>query len=352
VIVKLSLSTYDISKHWHWSCIIHLSVFLFVRLIIFTRICIQCLTTIKMVQAASVSSCAQVLIPKSAFHHDLSMSDALKILLLYVNAVISLIAFFMAATVPHSPPLYFQVPSESHSPVSVETKDGTDHDFNKRSNVSCYAEASVLGLLLFTWVTEFIKNSYSKTQLSAADLPYLVESLRASNIYKKVFTEVEPHWQLEDPKDSDQAFVKKKPKLVNRLFWRLLAINKMAFIVQMFMAIMLALVYYIPGMFQLVLLLLSCRTNFLFIAFFMKKLVFFLEVRGTPGEEDVNYGYAYCAGLILGLHAKAIISGQLWFFGKGNICTQLKVQLNTLIYAKTLKVRFHSPTKFYPASRG
>lgn len=48
-------------------------------------------------------------------------------------------------------------------------------------------------------------------------------------------------------------------------------------------------------------------------AFFLQRLVSFLEDRPKGSTESLQWGYVYCVGLLVGALAEAIVGGQLWF---------------------------------------
>jgi hypothetical protein len=185
------------------------------------------------------------LIPTSAIHLPGTpgkiVTAAFDQFLVYADAVLSFVAFFVAASVQQSPPLYFHSPYISE--IGTKAKDTSDVD-DQKGNVSRFAESSVFGLLLFTWAGDVVKIGYSKAQLAAADLPHLVSSFRASNLYNRVRASMAAN-PSHDP--ADRASLGRAPNIMNRLLWRLLVINKVAFIVQTVLALITALLYYAPG---------------------------------------------------------------------------------------------------------
>jgi hypothetical protein len=72
----------------------------------------------------------------------------------------------------------------------------------------------------------------------------------------------------------------------------------------------------------------------------VNRLLAFLEQRfdgGPSGPRPLLVGYAYVLALMVALLADAIVEGQLWSISNASLCSRLKMQLNTLIYAKTLR---------------
>jgi ABC-type multidrug transport system fused ATPase/permease subunit len=106
-------------------------------------------------------------------------------------------------------------------------------------------------------------------------------------------------------------------------------------------------------------------------AFFLQRLVSFLENRPKGTDASLQWGYVYCVGLLVSAVIEAIVSGQLWFsasdfltlvpsdrhtdgsspaspmsslifphimtVSNSIISTRIRVQLNTLLFDKTLK---------------
>ncbi|KAK4700303.1 hypothetical protein P7C70_g5949, partial [Phenoliferia sp. Uapishka_3] len=84
-------------------------------------------------------------------------------------------------------------------------------------------------------------------------------------------------------------------------------------------------------------------TSFLYYlpAFFLQRLVAFLEVAPEvkPGDEprSLAWGYVFCLGLLASALMDAVVSGQLWFVSNSMLATRIRVELNCLVFDKTLK---------------
>lgn len=68
----------------------------------------------------------------------------------------------------------------------------------------------------------------------------------------------------------------------------------------------------------------------------------FLERRADPtdpsnADRSLQWGYVYCVGLLVGAVVESLVSGQLWFVSNSMLSTGIRVQLNTLIFDKTLR---------------
>lgn len=236
------------------------------------------------------------------------------------TAGLSVVAFLCAATIPHAPPRHFR----SAYTYSVQSDLGDHH----RANVSKNVEASVLSLTLFNWVTPVLKTGYSKEQMGLDDLPHLSASFRTITLFRNFRNSARQSVQKHRAKMQARATINEEaprdglgyaPGWFNRLLWRLIVINKVAFSLQCLLAVITAFLYYLP-------------------AFFLQKVVAFLERTSEGQDKDRILGYAYCLGLLLALVLDAISTQQLWYISNCMLASRARVQLNSIIFAKTLKV--------------
>lgn len=210
-------------------------------------------------------------------------------------ASLSFLAFLIAGTIPRAPAYHF------HSLYTYSVR--SDLADKNIANVSKNIEASVLGMLMFSWVTPVIKEGSSKVQMGLDDLPHLSASFRTVTLFR--------NFRKAARKSVESAIASKKfliandlegprdglgyaPKIFNRLLWRLLVVNRFTFSLNCLLAFVTAALYYLP-------------------AFFLRKLLTFLEADRDVQERDKTLGYAYCLGLLLSLVLDAIATGQLWY---------------------------------------
>lgn len=220
-----------------------------------------------------------------------------------IIATLSFIAFLIAGTIPHSPAYHF------HSLYTYTVK--SDLADKNIANVSKNIEASVLGMLMFSWVSPVIKNGSSKLQMGLDDLPHLSASFRTVTLYRNFRKAARRSVEraisnstpvvandIEGPRDG----LGYAPKWFNRLLWRLLVVNRYAFSLNCLLAFVTAVLYYLP-------------------AFFLNLLLQFLEVANRTESRDKTLGYAYCLGLLLSLILDAIATGQLWYISNCMVST-------------------------------
>lgn len=235
-------------------------------------------------------------------------------------AALSTVAFVLAGTIPRRPPYHFRSPYT----YTVQSDTGDKH----RANVSGVIEASVLSILLFGWVTPVVRNGSTKDQLELDDLPHLDASFRTVNLYRKFRSAVKASVEKHQAKNQSTSAAMGNPprdglgyapRIFNRLLWRVLVVNKKAFIMNCTLAFVTATLYYLP-------------------AFFLQKVVSYLEVSNEGKQQNRALGFAYCFGLLLALLLDAITTSALWYISTVQLASRIRVQLNAILFAKTLKV--------------
>jgi hypothetical protein len=69
-------------------------------------------------------------------------------------------------------------------------------------------------------------------------------------------------------------------------------------------------------------------------AYFLRELVSYLEQ--DPEKNNRAWGWAFCVGLFLSNAIMYLLSGQLWSLSTTTFQVRLKIQLNSILFAKTL----------------
>ena len=69
-------------------------------------------------------------------------------------------------------------------------------------------------------------------------------------------------------------------------------------------------------------------------AYLLKQLIAYLE--SDPSRTDTSWRWAYCAGFFGSNAITYPLTGQLWSLSTTSLQASIKVQLDTLLYAKTL----------------
>ena len=200
--------------------------------------------------------------------------------LVVIDLALALLAAAIVYTMPRSATLHFEPRRLTGSIYEKEviTADETE------ANVSPLAWASPISHLLFNWASPLLAAGAAKPQLDASDIPRMKSSFRAVTIFQSARDKLE-----HEPAKS------RRPHWFNPLLWRLIGLNRQAFLMQFVLAMITSVLYYGP-------------------ALFLNRLISFLENReDNPHATGLGRGYAYIIGLLAALIADAIFEGQLWY---------------------------------------
>ncbi|KAK4052550.1 hypothetical protein OIO90_004318 [Microbotryomycetes sp. JL221] len=222
--------------------------------------------------------------------------------LTYSSAVLQLVAFMVAGTTPRCAPLVTVISAARHNYSDESDTIANDTD---KVQVTSYTTCSPLSFVLFSWLDPVLKLGSTLESLSQEDLPTLGINDRAPTVFAKMAKTTE----------------KGCPRWMNGLLFRVLKVNKVLFMWQGLLAGTDAFLYYLP-------------------AFFLQRLVAFLEVPNDSDErskQPMAWGYVYCLGLLVSYLLEALVGNMLWFVSNSMLSTRIRVQLNTLIFDKTLR---------------
>ncbi|GAA5841427.1 hypothetical protein JCM3766R1_004081 [Sporobolomyces carnicolor] len=274
----LSNSTTSLDRHWAYT----------VTLTILTG-------------AATFVTFLRILLPQST-HLSILPSTFLpkylyvpSLVLLVLSTILQSASFILSGTTPRCAPL-----------VHPKTK----------SPVTLISSCSPLSYIFFGWISPVLAQGLAAASkdesVNEQDLPILPSQDRAANQWEMI--------------KGSKHLMDNSPKGINPLLWRILVINKRLFLWQAALASMNSVLYYLP-------------------AFFLQRIVHFLELREQitipedPNSEytSTSWGYLFCAGLLVSAVTEALVAGQLWFVSNSMLSTRIRVQLNTLVFDKTLK---------------
>ncbi|KAG8964201.1 hypothetical protein FRC03_002096 [Tulasnella sp. 419] len=242
-----------------------------------------------------------ILPPSSKYTFILGITPTFDDIYDYLNLIILVVLSIITSTTPHGPAVHFP-PENIYSQKSLLTTASTS-----LANVCGIVQASILSVLLFSYSTPVVMLGYSAESLEIRDLPIVPADMRAVPIFTNMRT---AYKSIKLPK-------RWKPKSGSGwdLLYKLLRVNAPKFALQMALASISAVLYYLP-------------------AYFLKQLVSFLETAGH--NSDRSWAWVYCAGLFVSNAVNYIITGQLWSISTTSLQVKLRVQLNTLLFAKTL----------------
>jgi hypothetical protein len=135
--------------------------------------------------------------------------------------------------------------------------------------------ASIFSFLYFSWITPLIHLAYKKKKLTDDDLPTLPPLFRGRNLY--------------------YLFGATRGK---SLLKRIYLTNKKAIIIQVVLAIVSSLAYYIP-------------------AYFVNRLLVLIQnMNGKEDDVSIRRGFVIVVSLGATIFILGLVVGQLWYYGK------------------------------------
>ncbi|KAM0789106.1 hypothetical protein ACM66B_003161 [Microbotryomycetes sp. NB124-2] len=279
---RLGSSRAEVDRHWAYTVTLTVTTF-----------CIVSTTFFRMILPTSASIAPPENEPAFVKHLSLALT--------YSTALLELVAFLLVGTTHRCAP-HVTVAEASRHDYSADAN-GYAQDVEKVP-VTSYTSCSPLSFLLFSWLDPVLKLGSQLESLTQEDLPTLGANDRAPTVFGQIAV------------TTDEGC----PRFMNGLLYRILKVNKRLFIVQSVLAGTDAFLYYLP-------------------AFFLQKLVAFLEVSADDGESRKSYawGYVFCLGLLVSYLLEALVGNMLWFVSNSMLSTRIRVQLNTLIFDKTLR---------------
>ncbi|KAH8986771.1 ATP-binding cassette transporter [Lactarius hatsudake] len=210
---------------------------------------------------------------------------------------------FLAVTTPLGPALHFPVSRiYSEKTVAAITNQAMD-------NVSGVTGASVWDLLLFSYTTKVVMLGNTAESLDIGDLPIVPGILRATYLFRSMRSTLSTIrlrqfllWDIHPGSGWELAY-------------RLARVNRMAVALQMTLASIGAILFYVPP-------------------FFLQQLVKYLET--DPERHDRSWGWFYSFGIFVGTASIYLVNGQMWSISSTTLQVSIRVQLNSILFAKTL----------------
>ncbi|TFK22034.1 multidrug resistance-associated ABC transporter [Coprinopsis marcescibilis] len=270
---------------------------------------LSCLATLLLVSSAILPRSRSEFLGIQGLNH--SFNEAWYILIVLYAAV-----FFVAARTQLGPPLYY--PTQW---IYLEkTVDIGGSGNGNEENVCGLVGASLWDTLLFSYSTKVLQlGGRISPKLEIDELPILPANMRAVWNYtmmRKTLREVKFRVFGWNPKSG------KGWGLMYQLVW----LNWRVLVLEVGIAAVAAVSFYGP-------------------AFFVSRLIGFLEredkgensdERWKGGGEDAMWGWVYVFGILASRTVSCLIAGQLWSLATTVIQVRFKIQLNTVLFAKTL----------------
>ncbi|KAI0641508.1 multidrug resistance-associated ABC transporter [Trametes meyenii] len=212
------------------------------------------------------------------------------------------VSMAIAVTVPRGPPLHF--PSEKiYSDKTLMQV--TSH---YQDNVCGVTGASVFDYLLFSYTTKVVMLGNTSESLEIGDLPIVAADMRATTLFARMRGGLR-RWKLEI------GSWRPRPGSGIELGYRLLRVNSTIMIMVILIASVCAGLFYVP-------------------AYFLKRVVQYLEV--DREREFRGWGFVFCAALFASHATTQILTGQLWGLSTTSLQVRLRLQMNSILFAKTL----------------
>ncbi|KAG5650246.1 hypothetical protein H0H81_000167 [Sphagnurus paluster] len=227
------------------------------------------------------------------------------------------ISFLLYFTTRHGPRLHF--PAERiYSEKTIQA--ATNHE---EENVTGVIGASIYETLLFSYTTKVVWLGNIATSLETSDLPIVPADMRATFNYsemRRALREIRLRVGKWTPKTGSGW----------EMGWRLLRLNAGAISFMLSLAATSAALFYTP-------------------ALFLQQFVRYLEV--DHDRKDMGWGWVYVLGLFISNVVVYIATGQLWSLSTTTIQLRLRIQLNSMLYAKTLVRKDVASSAPPPASK-
>ncbi|KAL0069231.1 hypothetical protein AAF712_003594 [Marasmius tenuissimus] len=230
----------------------------------------------------------------------------------YAVIVLYILAMLIAFGTAQGPPLHYP-PSGVYLPKTVEAITNADKENVTGLDGSLLKllqtiAASPWGYLMFSYTTKVVMLGNTAESLEIGDLPILPAQMRSVpnfSAIKKVINKVKLRLGRWSPRSGSGWNVG----------YQLIRLNLASLMAQFWLAAVSAVLFYLPP-------------------YFLKLLVEYLEQ--DPDRRDRSWGWAYVFGLIVSNVIVYLITAQLWSISTTVIQARFKIQLNSILYAKTL----------------
>ncbi|PCH35119.1 multidrug resistance-associated ABC transporter [Wolfiporia cocos MD-104 SS10] len=220
----------------------------------------------------------------------------------YTTLALYILSLVIAITTPCGPALHYP-PEQIYSDKTLAKVSATYDD-----NVCGVTGASVWDTLLFSYTTKVVMLGNTSESLEIADLPIVPADMRATTIFNNMRGALR-RWKLQI------GSWRPKPGSGWELGYRLIRVNEKLLLLVVVLASITAVLFYVP-------------------AYFLQRVVRYLEL--DPERTDRGWGWVYCAGLFFSNAIMLLMTGQLWSLSTTTLQVSLRVQLNSILFAKTL----------------
>lgn len=175
----------------------------------------------------------------------------------YATFALYVVLFCLAFFIPRGPAVHFP-PERIYSPKTLTSSAPSIYH-----NVTGYVGASIYSILLFSYVTKVVMLGYTSESLEIRDLPIVPSNMRATAIFsqmRQVYRTASLKGRWKTRQGSGWG-----------LLYKLFKVNWSDFSLQMTLAAVTAVFYYLP-------------------AYFLQSLVRFLEIQDAGGHPEASWG--------------------------------------------------------------
>ncbi|TFK22452.1 ATP-binding cassette transporter [Coprinopsis marcescibilis] len=212
------------------------------------------------------------------------------------------VACVVVFTTPQGPPLRYPA-DEVYSTKTVQAITNPDPE-----NVCGLVGASPWDTLMFSYTTKVVWLGNLAQSLEIGDLPILPADMRAVLNYHNLRDALRKY---------QMRFFGRSPQPGSgwNLIYKLCRLNATALTVEVLLAGVSACLFYAP-------------------AFFMRRLIAYLE--SDKERQNQGWGWAFVFGLFVSNCIGFLFTAQLWSLATTTVQVRLKIQLNTVLFSKTL----------------
>ncbi|EJC97742.1 multidrug resistance-associated ABC transporter [Fomitiporia mediterranea MF3/22] len=220
----------------------------------------------------------------------------------YIALTLWLIMFWLSVRMKRGPAMHFS-PELVYPNKIIKHADEPGEVMDK--NVCDDVNSSSWEAILFSYTTRIVKLGYLSQNLEIGDLPLLSADMRAATIFAQMKA-VCRRYRIRTA----------RPGSGWQLAYQLLRANtrKLSYLISLILVV--SVLFYGP-------------------MFFLERLVAYLET--DTSRQDPQQGWVYCAGLFASSVLLALVTERLWSLALTDLQIKIRIQLNSLLFAKTLR---------------
>ncbi|WWC65828.1 uncharacterized protein I303_108450 [Kwoniella dejecticola CBS 10117] len=296
-LVLISAHIAQSETYAHWATTVHLAIDIFVQFMI--------LAFLALLPSTPMPSAPSQLLATFSRSDLLSLPQYTRLEILQsILPVLYVPPLIVILTIRRGPPLYLPLQALYPAKITEAVPDGTESLDPTKPNVSAEVQATVPEWLLFGYATGVVWKGHVSESLDVWDLPILPKGLRALVQYRNMRSIYgNPRGRF----GRTEGF---------NLLWKVAKANAGLLWAQTLLATATAFGYYIPH-------------------YILLKFVEYLE--NDPSRSTPAWGWVLCFGLFMSNAIMFIATGVTWSISSTYLQGRIKLQLNTLLFSKTLR---------------